>query len=99
MDQREARALCLRLLLHSQGDAVVMKGFVGKRGLTFIKGWLSEENMSASMIKLLLSTAKVGAWKSCLRPVIGVIGNGLIPVLRHVLRSTRREHGVASCGV
>ena len=57
--QREARALCLELLIRSKDDADVMKGFVERRGLTFIKGWLAEETTSVAMIKLLLSVAKV----------------------------------------
>lgn len=64
--QREARALCLELLMRSKGDEEVMKGFVEKRGLTFIKGWLAEETTSVGMIKLLLSLAKV-TQHSCAR--------------------------------
>lgn len=57
--QREARALCLELLISSKDDAEIMKGFVEKRGLTFMKGWLAEEANSLAMVKLLLSVAKV----------------------------------------
>ncbi|CAN0430299.1 unnamed protein product, partial [Ectocarpus sp. 12 AP-2014] len=56
---REARALCLELLLHSKGDEEVMKAFVERRGLMFIKGWLAEETKSINMMKLLLTVAKV----------------------------------------
>lgn len=59
MIQREARALCLELLIYSKGDGEVLKAFVKKRGLTFVKGWLEEETASVAMIKLLLSVAKV----------------------------------------
>ncbi|CAM9125429.1 unnamed protein product, partial [Ectocarpus sp. 6 AP-2014] len=56
---REARALCLELLLRSKDDEEVMKAFVERRGLMFIKGWLAEETKSINMMKLLLAVAKV----------------------------------------
>lgn len=59
IEQREARALCLELLMRSKGDDVVMKAFVDRRGLLFIKGWLAEESKSVAMMKLILSVAKV----------------------------------------
>ena len=45
--------------MRSKGDEEVMKAFVDRRGLLFIKGWLAEEKSSLAMMKLLLSLAKV----------------------------------------
>ena len=45
--------------MRSKGDDVVMKAFVDRRGLLFIKGWLAEESKSVAMMKLILSVAKV----------------------------------------
>lgn len=52
--------------MRSKGDDVVMKAFVDRRGLLFIKGWLAEESKSVAMMKLILSVAKVPADSSAM---------------------------------
>lgn len=51
--------------MRSKGDEAVMKAFVDRRGLLFIKGWLAEESKSVAMMKLILSVAKVRCVDLC----------------------------------
>lgn len=88
LPQKEARALCLELLIQSKDNPEVMDGFVQRRGLTFIKGWLAGEASSVPMIKLLLTVAKVRGRRQrrfCAfsKTVLGVLYFFLLSIVCH----------------